>query len=224
MFFLRMCAFGFALVSLTLSASAAEPKSEEQKAFYALGVALARNLASFNLTPAELELVKAGLTDESRGEATIDLETYIEKIGELQSERVAAQTRVEREAGQAFRTKAAAQKGAITTPSGIVIQHIKTGSGASPTAQDTVTVHYQGTTTDGTVFDSSRERDRPETFPLEAVIPCWTEALQTMKAGGQSRIICPPELAYGDRGAPPIKPGATLVFDVELLEVQRARP
>jgi len=74
------------------------------------------------------------------------------------------------------------------------------------------------------VFDSSRERDRPETFPLEAVIPCWTEALQTMKAGGQSRIICPPELAYGDRGAPPIKPGATLVFDVELLEVQRARP
>lgn len=220
---LRICAVGFLLGALPLSSFAAEPKSEEQKTFYALGVAISRNLVSFNLTPAELELVKAGLTDGSTGKATIELDTYMEKLGQLQEERMAALAQAERKAGEAFMQKAAAEKGATTTPSGIVIKQVKAGSGDSPTAQDTVRVHYHGTTPDGTVFDSSRERNEPATFPLEGVIPCWTEALQTMKVGGQSRFVCPPELAYGDRGTPHIKPGSTLVFDVELLDVQRAQ-
>ncbi len=208
----------------SFSSSAAEPKSEEQKTFYALGVALSRNLASFNLTPAELELVKAGLTDGSTGKATIDLDAYVPKLGELQGQRMAAIAQNERKAGQAFIDKAAAEKGATKTASGIVIKQTKAGTGASPTAKDTVKVHYHGTLPGGEVFDSSRERNEPVTFPLEGVIPCWTEALQTMKVGGQSRIICPPDLAYGDRGSGSIKPGSTLIFDVELLDIQQTAP
>ena len=97
---------------------------------------------------------------------------------------------------------------------------IKPGTGPSPKATDKVKVHYHGTLTDGTVFDSSVQRKEPATFPLNGVIPCWTEGVQLMKVGGKSRLVCPADLAYGDRGAPPkIKPGATLVFEVELLEI-----
>jgi FKBP-type peptidyl-prolyl cis-trans isomerase FkpA/FKBP-type peptidyl-prolyl cis-trans isomerase FklB len=97
---------------------------------------------------------------------------------------------------------------------------ITPGTGASPKATDTVKVNYEGKLTDGTVFDSSVQRGEPVTFPLNKVIKCWTEAVQLMKVGGKSRLICPSDLAYGDRGAPPqIKPGATLVFEVELLGI-----
>ncbi len=217
---LRITSAAVLLCAVALPSSAAEPKNDDDKTFYALGVALARNLATFDLTPAELELVKAGMTDGSTGKEKIDLDAYLPKLQELQGQRMAAITQKERQAGQAFIEKAAAEKGATKTASGIVIKQTKAGTGPSPTAKDTVKVHYQGTTTDGTVFDSSRERNEPATFPLEGVIPCWTEALQTMKVGGQSRIICPPELAYGDRGSGTIKPGSTLVFDVELLDIQ----
>jgi FKBP-type peptidyl-prolyl cis-trans isomerase FkpA len=224
-----MRSFRIPLLALVLtglasySASAAEPKSEEQKTFYALGVAISKNLGSFNLTPAELELVKAGLTDGVTGKATIDLNAYVPKLGELQTTRMAATAETEKKAGQTFVDKAAAEKGATKTASGIVIKTVKEGTGAAPTANDTVKVHYHGTTPDGKVFDSSVDRKEPATFPLNGVIPCWTEALQTMKVGGKSRIVCPPGVAYGDRGTPNIKPGSTLVFDVELLEIQAAK-
>ena len=204
-------------------ALAAEPQAEDQKAFYALGVAISKNLASFNLTPAELELVKSGITDGAAGKATIDVNAYAQKLGELQGTRMAAVAEAEKKSGQAFSDKAATEKGATKTASGIVIKPLKAGTGASPSASDTVKVHYHGTTPDGKVFDSSVERKEPATFPLDGVIPCWTEAMQTMKVGGKSRIVCPPGLAYGDRGTPNIKPGSTLIFDVELLEVQKAQ-
>lgn len=219
--FSRIALILAALVSF--AASAAEPQTEEQKAFYALGVAISRNLASFNLTPAELELVKAGLTDGTAGKATIDLEAYVPKLGELQNTRMAATAEAEKKTGQAFLDKAAKEKGATKTASGIVIKTVKEGSGTAPAASDTVQVHYHGTTPDGKVFDSSVERKEPATFPLDGVIPCWTEALQSMKVGGKSRIVCPPTLAYGDRGTPNIKPGSTLIFDVELLDVQKGQ-
>ncbi len=209
-----------AAVSPALGA-AAEPKSEDQKTLYALGLVLSQNLASFNLTEAELEMVQAGLSDGILNKPRkVALETYGPKLKELQALRASAAAAVEKKAGQAFLAKAAAEKGATRTPSGLVITTIKPGTGPSPTASDKVKVHYQGTLPDGTVFDSSVQRGEPITFPLNGVIKCWTEGVSMMKVGGKSRLVCPSELAYGDRGAGGrIKPGATLVFEVELLEI-----
>jgi len=108
-----------------------------------------------------------------------------------------------------------------TTASGLQITHIVEGKGASPGPNDTVVVHYHGTFPDGKVFDSSVERGRPATFPLNRVIPCWTEGVGMMKVGGKARLVCPPQIAYGPNGAPPrIPPNATLNFEVELLDIK----
>ena len=110
---------------------------------------------------------------------------------------------------------------ATTTASGLEITHIVEGTGASPGPTDTVLAHYHGTFPDGKVFDSSVERGAPIPFPLNRVIPCWTEGLQLMMVGGKATLVCPPGIAYGARGAPPrIPPNATLHFEVELLEVR----
>ena len=209
------------LLCVGVSATAADLKSEEDKTLYALGAAVAQNVKAFNLTPAELEVVKAGFSDSALDKKLqVEPSTYFPKINELQSTRVTATAAVEKKAGQAFLDKAANAKGANKTASGIIITTLKEGTGATPAATDTVKVHYHGTLTDGKVFDSSVQRKEPAEFPLNGVIPCWTEGVQTIKVGGKSRLVCPAELAYGDRGAPPdIKPGSTLVFEVELLEI-----
>jgi FKBP-type peptidyl-prolyl cis-trans isomerase FkpA len=111
-------------------------------------------------------------------------------------------------------------KAQVTTPSGIVFESVQNGSGPSPKATDTVKVHYRGTFQDGREFDSSYSRGQPTSFPLNRVIPCWTEAVQMMKPGGKARIVCPPGLAYGERGAGGvIPPNATLVFEIELISI-----
>ena len=110
----------------------------------------------------------------------------------------------------------------ITTKSGLVYQSQKEGSGASPAATDIVKVHYRGTLPDGKEFDSSYKRGEPTEFPLNRVIPCWTEGVQMMKPGGKARLTCPPAIAYGERGAGGvIPPNATLNFEVELISVKR---
>jgi FKBP-type peptidyl-prolyl cis-trans isomerase FkpA len=110
----------------------------------------------------------------------------------------------------------------VTTESGLVITELTPGTGDHPTATSVVEVHYHGTFEDGKVFDSSVERGQPARFPLNRVIPCWTEGVQRMRVGGKSRLVCPPEIAYGKRGSPPrIPPDATLTFEVELLGVAR---
>jgi FKBP-type peptidyl-prolyl cis-trans isomerase FkpA/FKBP-type peptidyl-prolyl cis-trans isomerase FklB len=166
-------------------------------------------------------MVKNGLTDGVlKRPPKADLQTFGPKIQQLQQSRVALVAEGEKKAGAAFLAKAASEKGATKTESGIVITTIKPGTGAVPKATDTVKVHYHGTLTDGTVFDSSIKRGEPATFPLDKVIKCWTEGVQQIKVGGKSRLVCPSNLAYGDAGSPPvIKPGSTLVFEVELLEV-----
>lgn len=202
---------------------AAELKTEEDKTLYALGSAIGRNLASFDLTEAELEYVKQGIADAAlEKEPKVDAGTYFPRIQELQNARVAAATELEKKAGEEYLAKAAAESGAQKTASGLVYSVMSEGSGASPKATDTVRVHYHGTLTNGKVFDSSVERKEPATFPLDGVIPCWTEGVQLMKVGGKSKFVCPAAIAYGDRGAPPdIKPGATLVFEVELLGIEQ---
>ncbi len=110
--------------------------------------------------------------------------------------------------------------GAVKTTSGLVYRELQAGTGASPKATDMVKVHYRGTLINGTEFDSSYKRNEPATFPLNQVIPCWTEGVQKMKIGGKSQLVCPSALAYGDRGAPPDIPGgATLIFEIELLGI-----
>ncbi|WP_326539590.1 FKBP-type peptidyl-prolyl cis-trans isomerase [Pseudorhodoferax sp.] len=116
---------------------------------------------------------------------------------------------------------AAAEAGAVTTPSGLVFRSLKDGSGPSPGAADTVRVHYRGTFPDGREFDSSHKRGQPIEFPLNRVIPCWTEGVQKIKVGGKAKLTCPAAIAYGERGTPggPIPPNATLQFEVELLGI-----
>ncbi len=117
--------------------------------------------------------------------------------------------------------KAAKEKGAVKTPSGMVYVPIKKGKGPSPTAASTVEVNYRGTLTNGKEFDSSYKRKQSISFPLSGVIPCWTEGVQMMKVGGKAKLVCPPELAYGARGAgSDVPPNATLIFEVELLNVK----
>jgi FKBP-type peptidyl-prolyl cis-trans isomerase FkpA/FKBP-type peptidyl-prolyl cis-trans isomerase FklB len=195
--------------------------TENDKTLYTLGVLISKNLETFQLTAEELERVKQGLSDGvSKKTLQVELEKYGPKVDELHQTRLAVATKQQAEAGQTFLAKASAEPGATKTASGLIIKELKPGTGASPKATDQVKVHYQGTLPDGQVFDSSIQRGEPVTFPLSGVISCWTEGLQLMKVGGKSRLVCPADIAYGERGSPPIiKPGATLVFEVELLDI-----
>jgi FKBP-type peptidyl-prolyl cis-trans isomerase FkpA len=225
---LSLFVFGEARAQSTPAAPKAAPApaasaAEQAKTLYALGVLLSGPLDTFSLSPAELEQVIAGVRDGVLKKSTMsDPESYGPKVQELQNTRMAANAAKQKELGKAFLAKAAAGPGATRTPSGIVITSLKAGTGAAPKASDEVKVHYEGKLVDGSVFDSSIKRGEPATFPLGGVIPCWTEAVQTMKVGGKSRIVCPPETAYGERGSPPrIAGGSTLVFDVELLDIAK---
>jgi FKBP-type peptidyl-prolyl cis-trans isomerase FkpA/FKBP-type peptidyl-prolyl cis-trans isomerase FklB len=211
------------LLAAALPASAADPKTEDEKVLYALGLVVSQNLSWFNLSEAELKMVEQGMMDGAlkKGQK-VDLQTYGPKIQELQKSRITSLAASEKKSGEAYVVKAAGEKDTKKLPSGVLVTTIKPGTGPTPAATDKVKVHYHGTLTDGTVFDSSVQRNEPATFPLNQVIKCWTEGVQQMKVGGKSRLVCPAEVAYGDRGAPPrIKPGATLVFDVELLSIEK---
>lgn len=203
------------------SDAAAAPTSEEARTLYALGAAASRPLESFDLSPDEADRVADGFRDALRGEElAAQPEDYRGQIQALQTERRRRAADAEREHARAFVASAAEREGAVRTPSGLVYEELEPGDGASPGVEDTVVVHYHGTLRDGSVFDSSVDRGSPVRFPLGRVIPCWQEALQRMKVGGRARITCPPEIAYGDMGAPPRIPGgAALQFEVQLLEI-----
>ena len=115
----------------------------------------------------------------------------------------------------------AAEPGEEKTASGIGITTLKEGTGANPKVSDTVKVHYRGTLENGQEFDSSYKRGQPATFPLTRVIPCWTEGVQKIKVGGKAKLVCPPNLAYGNQNVPGIPPGSTLIFEVELLDIAK---
>ncbi len=198
-----------------------ELKTDEDKAFYSFGNNLSQQLGGLNLSEHELDMLKAGLTDGIlKRPAKVDAKQWQPKFQEIAKSRVTAHAEAEKKAGVEFAEKAAKEKGATKTTSGLVYQEIKAGTGESPKPTDKVKVHYKGTLINGTVFDSSIERGQPATFGLNQVIKCWTEGLQLMKVGGKARLICPSDIAYGDQGHPPtIPPGSTLVFEVELLEI-----
>jgi FKBP-type peptidyl-prolyl cis-trans isomerase FkpA len=200
---------------------ASELKSEQEKTLYAVGLAVSRELSVFQLSAAELELVKKGISDGVTGKKpAVDLDTYNPKIQELAKTRRDAQGAKLASAGKDTLEKAAKEKGAVKTDSGLVIVPLKEGTGASPKDSDTVKVHYRGTLVDGKEFDSSYKRGQPAEFPLNGVIKCWTEGVQKIKVGGKAKLVCPSAIAYGERGAgASIPPNATLIFEVELLDI-----
>jgi len=197
--------------------------TDEQKTLYALGLLVGRNIKPFALKPDELAIVKAGITDSVNGaKPLVELETYGPKVNELAEKRSSAGADDAKKKGQEFADNVSKQKDAIRTPSGIVIRTITPGSGPSPAATDVVKVHYEGKLIDGAVFDSSIQRGEPIEFALGGVVPCWTEALQKMNKGEKAQIVCPSALAYGDRGSPPaIPPGATLSFEIQLIDFHK---
>lgn len=220
---LSVIAWVLCCASVAQAAPPAAPPQDDGPTLYTLGQLISRTLERFALTPDELAVVQQGLEDGVLGRPPkVDLAAEAPKLHALQAARSQALDERERQAGAAAAAHAAATPGTVRLPTGVLLQPLQPGDGPAPTVTDHVRVHYEGTLPDGTVFDSSRARGEPATFPVRGVIACWTEALQAMRVGGRSRVVCPPELAYGERGAPPtIKPHATLVFDIELLAIVR---
>lgn len=200
---------------------AAAGMTEDQKTFYALGFFLGGKLGPFAITAAEMKHVEAGLRDSVLGKKPqVDINTYGPKINDIATARASKKAEGRKKADKAAVEKLGKEEGAKVMKSGLIFKELKAGTGPQPTADDSVKCHYEGKLVDGTVFDSSVARGEPATFPLKGVIPCWTEGVPMIKTGGKARLVCPSDIAYGDEGRPPTIPGgATLIFEVELLEI-----
>ena len=203
------------------SAQEAELTTDQDKTLYAIGLVLGRQLDDFKLTAAEVDIVSLGMKDSILdNEPKAALETYGPRIQTLMQERMQAVAAAEKQASDAWVAEQAAQPGAQRSDTGVIVIPITEGTGANPTAESTVRVHYHGTLRDGSVFDSSVERGEPIEFSLSGVIACWTEGVQKIKVGGKARLVCPSDTAYGDQGSGSIPGGAALAFEVELLAIQ----
>ncbi|WP_339137262.1 MAG: FKBP-type peptidyl-prolyl cis-trans isomerase [Candidatus Electrothrix sp. GW3-4] len=227
---LAVCAV-FSLMLVAGPAVAADPvtelKTEKQKISYALGLDLGSYFKSLE-SDFELAAVYQGITDAyTDGKALLtpeEAEKIQKKFAVDQQkkkvEKMKALLETNKDAAAEFLKKNKKEKGVKVTESGLQYKVVKEGKGEKPAATDTVKVHYKGTLLDGTEFDSSYKRNEPATFRADQVIPGWTEALQMMNPGSKYILYLPPELAYGDRGAPPaIEPGSLLIFEVELVEI-----
>ena len=212
------------LLSLGTTASfaaAPEPTTDEQKTLYALGLAINQSLSNFSLSETEFEIVKSGITDGFlKQPPKVDPKAFSQKISQLQEARALVIAEAEKKAGATFLAKVAAESGAKKTESGAILKTIKEGNGATPKITDKVKVQYQGALIDGTVFDNTTKPGEPAELRVNEMSKCWVEGIQQIKVGGKSKLVCPSNLAFRDKGMPPlIKPGATLVFEIELLEI-----
>jgi FKBP-type peptidyl-prolyl cis-trans isomerase FkpA len=221
--FLILLSIGLVAQIATPQTPAGAPATDDDKTIYSIGLSIYRSLSQFDLSPAELQLIKRALDDAAAGKPAVDVDVWGPKIETLAKARGGLVAEREKAKGQAYLAKAAAEPGAVKTDSGLVYHEQKAGTGASPKATDTVKVHYRGTLINGTEFDSSYKRNEPAEFPLNGVIRCWTEGVQKMKVGGKSTLVCPSDLAYGDAGRPSIPAGSVLVFEIELLEISGAK-
>ncbi|CAM2989695.1 FKBP-type peptidyl-prolyl cis-trans isomerase [Vibrio rarus] len=215
------------------AANAMQFKSDDEKAAYAIGVSFATYLKSSVEKPKEFgidlkdEMVLKGITDAFAGKAGLKddeirqtLQSLDERVSKQMAAKAAEKAAATLKAGEEFRTEFAKQDGVVKTKSGILYKVEKQGNGATPKATDVVKVDYVGTLTDGTKFDSSIDRGEAATFPLDRVIPGWTEGVQLMKVGSKYKFVIPPELAYGDQDSPKIPANSTLVFEVTLLNIE----
>lgn len=221
--------FCVALVTIQLSAQKKTTlKTQKEKISYIIGTDIGKNLKkqSIDVNP---ELLFKGIKDAFAGDKFLLTDQEIQEVmGAFQQEMIAKQSEkmskvaaANKKEGEAFLDANKKKDSVITLPSGLQYKVIVEGTGKTPTVNDTVTTHYRGTLIDGTEFDNSYKRGEPTTFPVNGVIAGWTEALQLMKAGSKWKLYIPSNLAYGDRGAGQlIGPGATLIFDIELISVK----
>lgn len=221
------------LMIVTSQAVAEEKKQLElttdiQKLSYALGLDIGSYFKTLG-QDLDLDVLRQGMVDSYTGnqplltqEETVQIQQqFAQKQQEQQIKDTLEMITKNNSAAEAFLKENAAKEGVTTTESGLQYKVITQGEGAKPKAEDIVKVHYKGTLLDGTEFDSSYARNEPAVFPLNQVIPGWTEAVQLMNVGSKFQLFLPPNLAYGDRGAPPvIEPGSMLVFDVELIGIE----
>ncbi len=218
---------GFLLCSSAFAADKTfNPKNEDEKVFYAIGQMIGKNLGELNVQPGELEAIIFGLKDQVNNQTPqINMSVYANKVQQLSQERMQLAITRHKESGKQFiDTYMKAHPNARKTASGLVYEIMSAGSQTKPLSTDTVEVHYEGALINGEIFDSSIKRGKPVSFPLDRVIKGWTEGLQLVGEGGKIKLIIPSELAYGERGAPPSIPGgSTLVFDVELLKIEKAQ-
>ena len=191
------------------------------KLSYSWGLAMGNQLKAMGVKQLDAESFKNAVQIAfNGGEPEISLDEAQKTINEFLTELQEKATKAAREAGEKFLEENGKKEGVKTTPSGLQYVVDKEGTGAQPTATDDVTVHYTGKLLDGTVFDSSVNRGEPATFPLNRVIPGWTEGVQLMKEGAKYTFFIPSDLAYGAQGIPnAIPPHSTLIFDVELIKV-----
>lgn len=206
-------------------------KTDEDRAIYTIGFLMGRNLSPFGLSAAEVKVVQAGIADSVLNKAPqVDVRFYQPRVTEILSKRLEAATKrqeaamaaaaaPEKEKGRVFTEKFVKESKPAAIPGGGWYLETKAGTGPIPSKTATIKAHYRGTTVDGEEFDSSYSRGAPTEFSLDGVIKCWTHGISMMKVGGKAKLVCPSDVAYGDPGRSGIKPGATLVFEVELVEI-----
>ncbi|HCT85442.1 MAG TPA: hypothetical protein DF296_09605 [Candidatus Margulisbacteria bacterium] len=213
----------------TIKDKKAALNSPKEKYSYAIGMSIGTGITKQKLD-LDPKVISKGIQDAFAGKTKITEEEMAKILTEFQTEQRAAQEKnmlesgkKNLELGQKYLEQNKSKEGVKTLSSGIQYKVIKSGTGASPKLTDTVKVHYSGRLIDGKEFDSSYKRNEPVTFPLNGVIPGWTEILQIMKPGDKWEVTIPSQLAYGDRGAPPqIEPNSVLVFDIELVGIETA--
>lgn len=199
-------------------------KTVESKASYAIGLQIGQQLQDSGLKDLDADAIAAGIRDVIFGEAprlSLDsLHNALKQIHDKASKEMEEKAKRVRDEGKAFLEENRKKADVKQTDSGLQYKILKQGNGAKPTEKDRVCVHYTGRLTDGTVFDSSVQRDQAAEFPVNGVIPGWIEALKLMPVGSKWELYIPQELAYGERGTgSSIPPNSTLIFEVELLDI-----
>lgn len=200
--------------------------TDTKKASYAIGQQIGTNLKNQNIE-FDSEVVAMALKDAQKGESKLDkegMQAAMMKLQEMAMKKQQEEAENNLKKSQAFLDGNKSQPGVQTTASGLQYQVITEGKGAMPSDDDTVKCHYTGTLISGEKFDSSVDRGQPAEFPVKGVIPGWTEALKLMKVGSKLKLFIPPNLAYGAQGRPGIPPNSALIFEVELLDIVKAKP
>jgi len=225
---LKRCGLVLAAMTISINTWATELNTEEQKLGYIIGMDIGKSLreqgTNVNLD-ALMDAIKATYKGEELAmtaeEADAIRQEYVQKRQAAQQAEAAATGQANLAEGQKFLAENKTKEGVTTTESGLQYKVLAMGDGARPEATDTVKVHYSGKLLDGTEFDSSYARNEPISFALDRVIPGWTEGVQLMPVGSKFVFYIAPELAYGENGGGPIPPNSTLVFEVELLDIEK---